>query len=135
MKVVLDAYAVLAHLEGEEEGKRVARLLEEAESGRAECFISVINVAEVLYVAQRRRGRKLALDVYALIRSWPVKVVEVNEEILLNAADIKARHKVSLADAFAAATAKVLDASVMTGDEEFEELEKEVPVIWLRKGD
>ena len=132
MRVVLDAYAVLTHLEGESAGQKVTRLLKEAERGRAECFINAVNLAEVLYVTQRRKGRRAALDIYALIESWPLEVVGVTEEILLSASDVKARHRVSLADAFAAATARVLGAEVMTGDEEFRALEGEVSARWLK---
>jgi predicted nucleic acid-binding protein len=48
------------------------------------------------------------------------------------AADFKARHRLSLADAFAAALAKELKAELVTGDPEFKTLEKELKIHWLR---
>jgi predicted nucleic acid-binding protein len=48
------------------------------------------------------------------------------------AADFKARFKISLADAFAAALAKEKKAELVTGDPEFKPLEKEIKINWLR---
>jgi predicted nucleic acid-binding protein len=47
------------------------------------------------------------------------------------AADFKARHKISLADAFAAALAKERNTELVTGDPEFKPLEKEIKINWL----
>ncbi|MFY9672974.1 MAG: PIN domain-containing protein [Terriglobales bacterium] len=48
-----------------------------------------------------------------------------------SAADFKARFKLSLADAFAAALAKERKVELVTGDPEFKALEKEIKVQWL----
>jgi predicted nucleic acid-binding protein len=48
------------------------------------------------------------------------------------AADFKARFKISLADAFAAALAKEKKAELVTGDPEFKPLEKELKINWLK---
>jgi len=47
------------------------------------------------------------------------------------AADFKARYKISLADAFAAALAKERKSELVTGDPEFKALEKEIKIHWL----
>ena len=38
----------------------------------------------------------------------------------------------SYADCFAAALAKIRNAELVTGDEEFKQVEKEIGVMWLR---
>ena len=48
------------------------------------------------------------------------------------AADFKSRFSFSLADAFAAALAKRHKAELVTGDPEFEQVEKEVKIGWLK---
>ena len=48
------------------------------------------------------------------------------------AAIYKAMHKMSYADCFAAALAKVKNAELLTGDPEFKSLEKEVKINWLK---
>jgi predicted nucleic acid-binding protein len=47
------------------------------------------------------------------------------------AAAYKARHRLSLSDAFAAALAKEKKAELVTGDKEFKALEKEIRIHWL----
>jgi predicted nucleic acid-binding protein len=48
------------------------------------------------------------------------------------AADFKARFKLSLADAFAAALAKENKAELVTGDTEFKPLEGEIKIHWMK---
>ncbi|MEY2408193.1 MAG: uncharacterized protein QOF48_863 [Verrucomicrobiota bacterium] len=48
------------------------------------------------------------------------------------AADFKARFKISLADAFAAALAKEKKAALVTGDPEFKALETEIKIDWIK---
>jgi uncharacterized protein len=47
-------------------------------------------------------------------------------------ADFKARFKLSLADAFAAALAKEKKAELVTGDPEFKSLDQEIKIHWLK---
>ncbi len=49
-----------------------------------------------------------------------------------SAADFKARFRISLADAFAAALAKEKKAELVTGDLEFKPLESEIRINWLK---
>ena len=48
------------------------------------------------------------------------------------AADFKARFKISLADAFAAALAREKKAELVTGDPEFKPFWKEIKINWLK---
>ncbi len=59
--------------------------------------------------------------------------VEVDADIELTriAARFKAKGGISYADCFAAALAKHNKATLLTGDHEFEQLEKEIEIVWL----
>jgi len=48
------------------------------------------------------------------------------------AAAIKARGNISYADSFAAALAKLHGAVLVTGDNEFKQLEDEITIEWLK---
>jgi ribonuclease VapC len=48
------------------------------------------------------------------------------------AARLKASYPISLADAFAAALAKIHNAELVTGDREFKLLERELKITWLK---
>lgn len=45
--------------------------------------------------------------------------------------DISTRHRLSLADASAAALAKATKADLVTGDPDFRTLEKEIKIRWV----
>jgi predicted nucleic acid-binding protein len=47
------------------------------------------------------------------------------------AATLKAHKKMSYADCFAAALAKMKKAELVTGDKEFKEVRKEVKILWI----
>lgn len=57
MKIVLDAWAILAYLQGEEPATtRVREVLQQAEARQVELFVSLINIGEVFYSVLRRYG-------------------------------------------------------------------------------
>ena len=57
--------------------------------------------------------------------------IDVDWPMVLQAAEYKSRHKISFADAFAAALAKQRDAELVTGDREFRALESEIRIHWV----
>ena len=57
----------------------------------------------------------------------------VTEDRVFAAAHIKANYSVSYADAFAIALAQELNAAIVTGDPEFQAVEKIVRILWLRE--
>lgn len=129
---VLDAYALLAHLQGEPRGVPVRNLIRTAEEGRARLFLCVVNLAEVLYKVERRLGAEAAREAFVTIRDeLPVELVPADLSLSVEAARLKAAHPISLADCYAAALARQLEASVLTGDPDFTRLQALVNVQWL----
>lgn len=112
MRTVLDSWAVLRWLEGNEPA---AGRVEAAVS--AEAHMSWINLGEVFYVVWRASGEAVARDTVADIRAR-VALDEATPERVLVAAQIKAEFPMALGDAFAAATAVAVDAPLLTGDPE-----------------
>jgi uncharacterized protein len=107
---------------GESGSDRVVELLRDVLEGKAEGRINIVNLAEVYYIL-RRKSKQVAEEKAENLRSYGVKVVPVNPDSSLwkSAASLKADHSMSLADAFAAATAIDLKSRLVTGaDEEFE---------------
>ncbi|MEW6424461.1 MAG: type II toxin-antitoxin system VapC family toxin [Bacillota bacterium] len=130
---VLDTYAVLCYLRDEEGADLVAALLKAGKQGRILLNMSWINVGEVYYIVQREEGREKSRAILELLRSWPVHLVECTEKMVLAAGDIKAKYPLSYADAFAVALARDKQAFLLTGDPEFEKVEKNglVNIKWL----
>jgi predicted nucleic acid-binding protein len=67
-----------------------------------------------------------------VLKSLPLEFHPANRALADVAADFKARFKISLLDAFAAALAKEKKAELVTGDPEFKTLTKEISICWLK---
>ena len=131
---VLDAWAVLALLQKEEPAaSRVKQLLEEAEEGNVELFISIINLGEVIYRIGKVKGESEAQETLDQIRRLPLTVVPATEETVFAAVRFKMRYAISYVDAFAAATAGDLGAVLVTGDPELEQLEDRIRIEKLER--
>lgn len=94
-------------------------------------LMSWINVGEVAYLVEQREGRAGAIEVVEFLRSHFTLDLP-SEERVLEAAAIKAGHRVSYADAFAVATAVAHDAVLLTGDPEILSGDPSWPVESLR---
>jgi predicted nucleic acid-binding protein len=62
----------------------------------------------------------------------PIEIVSADLQQTHQAAIFKATRKMSYADCFGAALAKIRNAEFVTGDPEFKEIEKEVKIGWLK---
>jgi predicted nucleic acid-binding protein len=128
---LFDSFALLAYLNNESGRLRVEAILEQAEKRQCRILMCMINLGEVLYTVERRRGFGAAQKTLVLSQSLPIKILEAKNDLVLEAAHIKASHPLSYADAFVVAIAIQHKAIVLTGDPEFESVETLVTVEWL----
>jgi ribonuclease VapC len=131
---VLDSWALVAFFEDEPAANAVEELLYQAAQGKHKLYLSVVNWGEIYYSTMRKVSQAEA-EVRALeISSLPIEIVGVGDDLKLarQASIFKAAHRISYADAFAAALAKEKKAELVTGDPEFKLLEKELKISWLR---
>lgn len=128
---VLDAFALLAYLRGEPGAERVRDLLLRARSGEARLYLCLVNYGEVLYISERQGGRPAAEEAIRIIDHLPLETVLADRDLTFAAAHLKARYPISYADAFAAALAQKLSATLVTGDPEFRKVEAVVEIEWL----
>ena len=129
---VLDSYALLAFLRGEPGEGHVAALLEKAGERDAPLQMTEVNYAEVKYTVIRKDGPERWAEIERDLPTLPIEYHVANRRLADFAADFKARFKISLADAFAAALAREKKAELVTGDREFKALEKEIKIVWLK---
>ena len=130
---VLDSFAVLALLGDEPGSEEVSRLLRRAETGETRVLMTWVNVGEIAYIVERRWGEDRLLQVLAALEATALEIVPVARELALAAAHIKATHPLAYADAFAAALTKNSEATLLTGDPEFQRLEDSMDIQWLRQ--
>lgn len=127
-RFVLDSFALLAHLQSESGGPRVKAVLAEADQERAEVYLCLINHGEVVYIVEREKGLTAAQHVTASVDSLPITVVEPDRRLTFAAAHLKAGHPISYPDALALALAQDMQATLLTGDPEFREVESLVSI-------
>jgi predicted nucleic acid-binding protein len=119
---LLDTSALLT-LRGDEAGaERVAELLREASTGKTECHGCFITLMEVLYRVWKNEGEAAGRAAYAACLKLPINWLHESPALLERAASIKATHPLSLADAWIAASALELGATLVHKDPEFESL-------------
>ncbi len=128
-KKVLDSYALLAFLEKEGAYARIQDLLATED---APVFMNAVNVGEVFYILSRQRGDRAAeYFLSVILPGLPISVLDNSFDNVIAAARLKAKHALSFADCFAAATAIRENAVLVTGDPEFRKLGKAVTVEWI----
>lgn len=131
---VLDAWAILAFLQGEEPAaSRIREVIEGAQEGTVRLFISIVNIGEVYYRIGKLRNPKEADSELKDLSLLPIEVISADDETVLAAARLKMTHLLSYADAFAAVTVQQKDATLLTGDPELVELKRVVKIDKLRR--
>ena len=128
---VLDSFALLTFLRDEPGAEKVAALLEKAEQRGQPLQMTEVNYAEVQYIIRRKDGETAWRVVAGELAALPIEFHPADRRLADQAADFKARHSMSLADAFAAALAKLRHAELVTGDSEFKLAEKEIKIVWI----
>jgi predicted nucleic acid-binding protein len=99
-------------------------ILEKIEKGEAKGYINVINLTEIHYILSRI-SPEVAEEKQRILRIYGLKVVPIKDNGLWReAGKIKCHHSLSLADAFAAATAQSLKTKLVVGsDKEFNNID------------
>ena len=128
---VLDSHALLRLLRDEPGAETVAAILEKAGLRDQPVHMTEVSYAEVQHIVRRKDGDAAWARIAAELRAAPIEFHPATRSLADLAAGFKARHKLSLADAFAAALAKEKRAELVTGDPEFKQIEDEVKVSWL----
>jgi predicted nucleic acid-binding protein len=111
---LIDSWAWIEFFQGSEAGKVVKGYIDDDQ----DIIISTINLAEVYRWILRYYNDKVA-DEKRLAMKERCVLIDVDEEIAINAAKIKHNLKWGLGDSIVYATAKRESSKVLTGDSDF----------------
>ena len=128
---VLDTWAVIAYLEDEPSAEQVEELIATAHEEQIPIYMSVVNVGEVWYTLAREVSEEEANAGVKMLSDLRIQFENVDWELTQEAARFKSQNKMSFADAFAAALAKVKKADLVTGDNEFKPLDGQIKILWV----
>lgn len=117
--MLLDTYAWIEYFLGSKKGKKVKRMLKEAE-----CFTSAISLAEISYWLAKNKSNQEKLS---LVKNFST-VLSLDNDLLEAAGRISYQKKqdikdFGLIDAIILATSKAYGLPVVTGDKHFEKEE------------
>ena len=129
--IVFDSWAIMAYFQDERAGEQVAHMIADAKEEGIPMLMSVINAGEIWYTVTRRRSEHDADQALRWVREIGIDLVDADIELTRAAAKFKASGGISYADCFAAALARQNKATLVTGDPEFKQLEKEIEIEWL----
>lgn len=113
---VVDSSAWLAYFADEGGASSFAVSIEDTKA----LVVPTICLTEVFKVVARQRGEGDALQAIAIMQQG--RVIPLDDTLALTAAIVGAEHKLPLADSIVYATARQLDATVWTQDEDFDGL-------------
>ncbi|WP_420645789.1 PIN domain-containing protein [Candidatus Leptofilum sp.] len=130
---VLDSYALLALLNNEPGAARVEALLQDAKSEKVSLSMSLLNLGELAYIIERRWGQEKLRTILAYLEETPVEIMAATKDRVFAAATFKAQYPIAYADAFAAALAEELSATLLTGDAEFQTMSSRIKIEWLKR--
>ncbi|HTR23411.1 MAG TPA: PIN domain-containing protein [Terriglobales bacterium] len=129
---MLDSFALIAYFRDEAGAEAVEQLLVSASKKDSPLHMTDVNYAEVKYSIVKKDGAAAWVEATKVLDGLPIDFHSTSRAQADAAADFKARFKLSLADAFAAALAKEMKAELVTGDAEFKPLEGEIKIHWLK---
>ena len=126
-----DANAVMCLFEGRAGADKVESLLDSAEAKNARIFLSTVNLAEIFYTIWKVHGREQARLKLQQIVSSPIQIVSADFSASIQAAELKARYRCGLADAFAASLAISKRATLVSADPDFRKFGDKLRIMWL----
>ncbi len=119
---VLDTTALIALRRDEAGADRIHQLMESAREDRCRLLVSFMSRMELLYLVWRKEGERASRQALRLLDSLPLEWVGCEAAILEDAAHLKVRGNLSVADSWIAATALVRRARLVHRDPEFSSL-------------
>jgi len=94
-------------------------------------LVSFMSFMEVFYITLQERDIEEARTRLGLLKSLPITRVESTAPLSVAAAKLKAKHRISVADAWIAALAQESSATLVHKDPEFEVMGDQIQVLKL----
>jgi predicted nucleic acid-binding protein len=133
---VLDACSLIAFFNQEEGASEVKSIITKALDSGSRILMHRLNLFEVYYDLSRSSDEDKVNRAMSVINNFPVTIIdEITETLMKEAARFKLSYRISVADSFALATAKLENAMLITADHhEFDVIDEagEIQFFWFR---
>lgn len=114
MTVLIDSWAWIEYWKGSKYAKNAAKYIESDE----EAFVSTINLTEIYSWFARSYNEDIAKERIEIVEKRTY-IIPLEKKIAVDAAQLKLKHKLGIADAIVLATARHINGKVITGDPDF----------------
>jgi len=122
-KIVLDTKPLIKLFAQEEGWEVIQKILAKIEDGDIEAAISVVTLTEIYYKYLQEKRPDLAKTRTQNIRyAIYLKKLEIGEEAAVKAGEFKGKYKVSIADAYIAASAYLEGSIIISDDPDFKNI-------------
>ena len=121
MTVLIDSWVWIEYWKGGKYAGNAAKYIE----GEERAFVSTINLLETYSWVARSYGEDIAKNKMETIEKRTF-IIPLEKTISIEAAKLKLKHKLGVADAIVLATAKHVNGILITGDPDFEGIERVV---------
>jgi len=129
---LFDSHALLAFFQNETGANIVYEILQKSRKEHIDHLVCVINLGEIIYITKRMFGDQKKIEILGRIHQLGFKVLPVPDTLVYQAAEIKAEYPISYADCFVIASAQEHNATIVTGDPEFKNVDHLVKIEWIR---
>jgi len=131
VQLVFDSHALLKFLQWEPGAASVERWLRMAQRRRWVRYLCAINLGEMIYITKRRFGDQQKIAMLAHIQRLKFTILPVPNDLIYEAAELKAEYGISYADCFVLACAIRHAADIVTGDPEFSKVSHLAKIHWI----
>ncbi|MBK8986152.1 MAG: PIN domain-containing protein [Chloroflexi bacterium] len=118
-RYLLDTSALITLRDDEAGAEEVADLLYRVQQGQVQCFACFITLMELFYRVWKDEGETAGRLANEQCQALPITWVHEDVRLLEKAVELKATYAISLADAWIAAAAVLLDAELVHKAPEF----------------
>jgi PIN domain nuclease of toxin-antitoxin system len=133
---VFDACALIALLSKEIGYENVEKIIKEAKDKQAIIKMHKVNLYEVYYHICKLYDEASAINFLAKIKKSPIQVdVEITDEIMIKAGDLKRKYKMSLADSIGLGETMLCNGSFVTADHhelDIVDQNEKINFMWIR---
>jgi len=112
---LVDSWAWIEYFKGSDRAAPIKNLLEDTDE---DVIVSAVNISEVYRWILSGYDEQTAMEMNEAIKKRST-VIDLNEEIAVEAARLKHKKKWGLGDSIVYATAQKQKAKIMTGDSDF----------------
>ncbi len=129
--LIFDSHALLQFFQGEGGAKAVERWLRIARRRRWGTYLCAINLGEIIYTTKRRFGDQRKIEILAHIHRLDLTILPASNDLIYEAAELKAEFSISYADCFVLACAIERSVAIVTGDPDFKKVAHLAKIQWV----